>query len=272
MASLALILIAVGFKIGMVPFHMWVPDAYQGAPTPVTGYMGSAVKLAGFGLALRLMGGLFLPIAVFWTPMINTLAVITMFVGNLAALQQDNLKRMWAYSSISHAGYLLLAIGSISKFGPNSTLVYYYLVVYGLMFLGFFAILNLIEQHTRSTSISQISGLGFSHPVLGACLALFAFSGAGIPPTAGFLAKYFIFLDAVRAENTPFVVLGVISSLIGVYYYLRVVVYLYMKEPKERLALPHSSRFAFACIVACAISMLYFAVAPASLGLNLIGR
>lgn len=272
LSSLALVLMAVGFKVGMVPFHMWLPDAYQGAPTPVTGFMGSAVKLAGFGLVMRLLWGLFLPLSGSWVPLINTLAVITMFVGNLAALQQENLKRMWAYSSISHAGYLLLAIGALPRLGgPNPSFLYYYLIVYGLMFVGFFAVLTVIERHTESTEIYQISGMGFTHPVLGACLAIFALSGAGIPPTAGFLAKYFVFLEAVKAGNTVYVVWAAVSSMIGAYYYLRVVVYLYMKESKERVTLPHSGRFALACIIACAFSMLFFSAVPQTLGLGLLG-
>jgi len=269
-SGLALIIIAVGFKIGAAPFHMWVPDAYQGAPTAITGFMGSAVKLAGFGLVMRLMWGLFLPFADHWVTLLNVLAVVTMFVGNLAALVQDNLKRMFAYSSISHAGYLLLAITSIPAAGPNQTILLYYLCVYGLLFLGLFAILALIEQQTKSTDIFQISGMGWSHPVLGACMAVFALSAAGIPPTAGFLAKYVVFLQAVRTGHTDIVIWAVVSSMVGAYYYLRTIVYLYMKDPREKLALPPAKQHAFAlvCIVACALSMFYFAVTPVALGLS----
>jgi NADH-quinone oxidoreductase subunit N len=191
-------------------------------------------------------------------------------VGNLAALVQNNLKRLFAYSSISHAGYLLLAIASVSgttrpELGP----LFYYLIVYGLMFLGLFGILALIEQQTKNTDIFQIAGFGFSHPVLSACLTLFALSAAGIPPTAGFVAKYFVFLEAIRAGKTPLVVLAVLSSAIGAYYYLRIIVFLYMKEHKERIPLPAKHhRMAFAGIVLCALSMLYFAAMPGTLGLG----
>jgi len=264
LAALGLLLVGVGFKIGLVPFHMWIPDTYQGAPSPVTGFMGSAVKLAGFGLVLRLFWGMFLPLIDQWGPIFDTLAIATMFVGNIAALVQDNLKRMFAYSSISHAGYLLLGVTSLSP--ENGSLLYYYLLIYGLMYLGLFAIIAFIEYYTKNTEIYQISGMGFTHPFLGLYLALFAISGAGIPPTAGFLAKYFIFLEAVKAQKTFLVVLAVLSSLIGVYYYLRVVVYLYMKESKERIALPVSHRFAFFCIFLCALSQVYFAFSPSLLG------
>jgi NADH-quinone oxidoreductase subunit N len=247
---------------------MWLPDAYQGAPTPVTGFMGSAVKLAGFGLVAKLLWGAFLPVVHGWTGMIDTLALITMFVGNLAALAQDNLKRMFAYSSISHAGYLMLGISSVGAAGPNAHYLYYYLIVYGLMFLGLFAIISILEIQTKNSDIFQLSGMGFTHPVLSFCLALFSLSAAGIPPTAGFFAKYFIFLQAVRAGKTGVVTLAIISSLIGVYYYLRVLVYLYMKESKERITVPHTHKVAFACILLCAASMLYFAVWPEQLGIG----
>jgi len=268
LAGMALITVAIAFKVGVVPFHMWVPDVYQGAPTAITGFMGSAIKLAGFGLAVRVLWGMFLPLAENWSHVLGVLAVITMFVGNVAALAQDNLKRMFAYSSVSHAGYILLGLSAVSKYGPNVGPLYYYLVVYGLMFLGLFAVLALIENATRSTEIYQLSGMGFTHPGLAACLALFAISGAGIPPTAGFFAKYFVFLEAIRAGKTDLVVLGVISSLIGAYYYLRTLVYLYMKDSKEKVVLPKTHPVAYACIVVCAISMLAFAIFPESLGLG----
>lgn len=260
--ALALLLIATCFKIGVVPFHMWVPDVYQGAPTSVTGFMGSAVKLAGFGLILRLLWGIYSPLVSGWGVLLDVLSVATMFVGNIAAIKQDNLKRLFAYSSISHAGYLLVGINSFSAQGPNPFPIYYYLIVYGLMFLGLFAVIALIETRTKSADIYQISGMGFTHPVLSLCMALFALSMAGIPPTAGFLAKYFIFLDAVGGGRVAVVVLAVISQMVGGYYYLRVLVYLYMKESKERLTLPVSHPFAFLCILLSAGAMVGLALVP----------
>lgn len=265
--GMALLSIAIAFKVGIAPFHMWVPDVYQGAASPVTGFMGSAIKLAGFGLAIRVMWGMFLPLADHWSNTLAVLAVITMFVGNIAALAQDNLKRMFAYSSVSHAGYLLLGIASVGTSAPQVSALSYYLVVYGLMFLGLFGILTLIERQTRSTDIYALSGMGFSHPLLGLCLALFSLSGAGIPPTAGFFAKYFVFLDAVRAGKTTFVVLGLISSAIGIYYYLRVIVYLYMKEARERMQLGKVGPLAYIGIVVCAIAMFFFSVTPNALNI-----
>ena len=262
-AGLSLILIAIGFKVGLVPFHMWIPDVYQGAPAAVTGFMGSAVKLAGFGLTIRLFCGMFLPVAEKWTDVLSLLAMATMLVGNLAALAQDNLKRLFAYSSISHAGFLMLGIVVLPQSPATLNAIYYYLVVYGLMFLGLFAILAMLERSAKNTDIFQLSGMGFTHPLLSLCLAIFSLSAAGIPPTAGFFAKYFVFIEAVRAGRIGLVILALLASLIGVYYYLRVIVYLYMKENREVLRLGLGrQRLVYVCILLCALSLLFFAVSP----------
>jgi NADH-quinone oxidoreductase subunit N len=267
-AALALFVIGVGFKVGIAPFHMWVPDTYEGSPSSITGFMGSAVKLAGFGLAMRLWWGIFLPAFENWATLLAVLAVITMFVGNIAALAQENLKRMFAYSSIAHAGYLLLGLTAVSSGAPNQQPMYFYLVTYGFMFLGFFGVLSLLEKEAKSTNIDTLSGLGFTHPFLAICLTLFALSAAGIPPTAGFIGKYFLFLEAVKAGRTGFVILAVISSVIGVYYYLRVVVYLFMKEgATNRGTITQISRTAVIGIAACAFCMLYFGLMPYRLGM-----
>lgn len=264
--ALGLMVGAVGFKIGAAPFHMWVSDAYEGAPTSITGFMGSAVKLASFGLAIRVFGGLFLPLVGKWSTLLGWLAVLTMFVGNLSALVQTNLKRVFAYSSIAHAGFLLLGVACLSKDAANTQLIYYYLVTYGMMFLGVFAILSLLEKNGRVLEFKSLSGLGFKNPVLGIALALFALSAAGIPPTAGFFAKYFLLFEAVKANGTFFVVLAVVSNIIGIYYYLRVLVHLYMKEAEGVSALAEESPSTYLAIVVCALSVLYFAFVPAQLG------
>jgi NADH-quinone oxidoreductase subunit N len=261
--GLVLLIVAIGFKVGLVPFHMWLPDAYQGAPTAVTGFMGSAIKLAGFAMAVRVLWGIFLPLAQTWSNGLAVLAVITMFVGNIAALVQDNLKRMFAYSSVSHAGYLMLGVSGVLANGrPSFESLNYYLVVYGLMFLGLFGILTLLDKETRSTDIFHVSGLGFTHPLLGFLFSLFALSAAGIPPTAGFFAKYFVFMDVVKAGKTWFVVLALISSLIGIFYYLRVLVFLYMREPKEALNLRRGGFFMFAALILCATILVYLSIKP----------
>jgi NADH-quinone oxidoreductase subunit N len=238
---------------------------YQGAPTPITGFMGSSIKLAGFVLAIKIFGEMFVVYLGYLGKILDVLAVLTMFVGNIAALLQTNLKRMFAYSSISHAGYLLLAVSLLGQ-NSSSSAIYYYLMVYGIMFLGLFAMLTFIEEKTKSTHIQELSGLGFTYPMFSICLTIFAISAAGIPPTAGFLAKYLIFLNAVSMGKTFVVVLAVISSLIGVFYYLKVLVYLYMKEPTRAVAVVVPNRLAFAGVVFCAFCLIYFMLFPSRLG------
>lgn len=269
LAASALFIIAVGFKLGLAPFHMWLPDVYEGASTAITGFMGSAIKLAGFGMALRLWWGMLSPISSHWTGILGGLAVLTMFVGNLGALRQRNLKRLFAYSSISHAGYLVLGLISASNMGGelNAQNIFYYLVVYGFMFLGVFGVLGLIEKQTGSTDISTVEGIGFSHPLLGACFGILILSAAGIPPTAGFLGKYFVFADAVRSGYVWLVVLAVLSSVIGVFYYLRVIVALYMTEPSQRIVFNSQSRLILWGVFACAFCMIFFSLFPQKLGI-----
>ena len=269
-AASALFIIAVGFKLGLAPFHMWLPDAYEGASTPVTGFMGSAIKLAGFGLALRIWWWMLEPISPHWTSILGVLSVVTMFVGNLGALKQSNLKRLFAYSSVSHAGYLMLGLISLSKTGtePHAHNLFYYLVVYGFMFLGIFGVLSLIEKQTGSTDIGAIEGLGFSKPLLGVCMGVLTLSAAGIPPTAGFLGKYLIFYDAVSSGNALLVVLAVLSSVVGVFYYLRVIIALYMAEPAPaKLSGILKNRLVLMAVIACSLCMLFFAFFPHLLGI-----
>lgn len=260
--GIALFCIAVAFKVGTVPFHMWLPDAYQGAPSSVTGFMGSAIKLAGFGLALRLFWDVFVPSAAIWSPVLIGLAVVSMFVGNLAALVQEDVKRMFAYSSISHAGYLMLGVAASTSSGSAMNAIYYYLVIYGLMFVGMMACVQIVERETGSTELHSLSGLGFQRPFLGLCMAIFTVSAAGIPPTAGFFAKYFVFFEAFRAGHYLAVVLALLSSLVGVYFYLRVLVFLYMKEGRERGTEKVKSIWVYSAIGLCALSMLVFAFSP----------
>jgi len=265
----ALFIISVGFKLGLAPFHMWLPDAYEGASTPITGFMGSAVKLAAFGMAVRLWWGMLAPLSTHWISILGPLAVVTMFVGNLGALKQRNLKRLLGYSSISHAGYLILGLISISKTGSqlNTQNLFYYLVVYGFMFLGALGLISLIERSSGGTDISNIEGLGFSHPLLGLCLTLFVLSAAGIPPTAGFLGKYLLFSDAVRNGHTNLVIWAVLSSTVGIYYYLRVIIAVYMTESAGRSSLVIRDRSMVMVVLACALCMIFFAMFPHRLGI-----
>jgi NADH-quinone oxidoreductase subunit N len=232
------VLVGFLFKVASVPFHMWMPDVYEGAPTPVTGFMTTGLKAAVFVTLLRVM------VSLSGTTMLSTSlagvfhdvlwisALATMFLGNVLALQQTNLKRMLAYSSIAHTGYLLVGLLA----GPGNPEAYsavlFYVTVYAIMNLGAFAVLSALSlQGDTGLELGDLSGLAAKHPWLSFGLGVFFFSMAGVPPTAGFTAKYYLFYSAIQAGETWLVVLAVLCSTIGAYYYLRVLVVMYMRDP-----------------------------------------
>ncbi|MEW5923951.1 MAG: NADH-quinone oxidoreductase subunit N [Candidatus Zixiibacteriota bacterium] len=220
-----LVLIGFAFKVAAVPFHMWVPDVYQGAPTPVTGFFSVGPKAAGFAALLRIFVYGF-PALSDLTPIFWILAVVTMSVGNLLAIFQPNVKRMLAYSSIAHAGYILVALTAGGDGAVSSAI--YYLTAYTFFNLGGFAIITMIDSRTGSKAqIDEMKGLSKTHPFLAAFLALFMFALAGFPPTAGFFGKFYVFSEAVKQGYIWLVVIAVMNSFVSVYYYLRVIVVSY---------------------------------------------
>ena len=224
----ALILIGFGFKVAAVPFHTWVPDVYQGAPTPVTAFFSVGPKAAGFAVLLRIFSFGFADIALlpslFWV-----LAVLTMTVGNVLALRQDNVKRMLAYSSIAHAGYILVALAVGGEDATSAAI--FYLVAYAMFNFGGFAVITLLETRSGCKSdFSELAGLSKSSPYLSAVLALFMFALSGFPPTVGFFGKFYIFSAAVKAGFIWLAVIGVMNSFLSVYYYLRVVKVSYLDQ------------------------------------------
>lgn len=277
-----LVLSGFAFKIGAVPFHLWIPDVYTGSPTPAAGFMATGVKAAAFAALLRvfigafgapeLRGGFF---GLGWIDLLVFLAAASMILGNFAAIVQSNVKRMLAYSSIAHAGYILVGVvaanASAHHFLYNDS-VLFYLVAYTFGTLGAFGVLTYLGRDGRSAeTYDDLNGMGFKYPVLGLVMALCMFSSAGIPPTAGFLGKLYVFRAAVDVGQSTgefafigLAILGVLSSVAGVYYYLRVLVSMYMRpegrEPME--ALEHGgARFA---LVACAVGVLYIGILPSS--------
>jgi len=216
-----LILLGFGFKVAAVPFHMWVPDVYQGAPTPITAYFSVAPKAAGVAALLRIfVYGL--PELGALTPVFWILSVLTMTVGNLLAIYQENIKRMLAYSSISHAGYILMALTVGGEGGVSSAI--FYLFAYTFFNLGGFAVVTLIDSRSGSKAlISDMKGLSGRYPFLAVLLGLFMFALAGFPPTAGFFGKFYIFSEAVKNDYITLVIIAILNSFVSVYYYLRVV-------------------------------------------------
>jgi len=270
--TLGAVLVVVGFlfKVATVPFHMWMPDVYEGAPIAVTNFMTTALKAAAFASFMRVFITLTHAVDpavpsvigntlhdVFWV-----IAVLTMFLGNVIALTQRNIKRMLAYSSIAHSGYILVGFisGAHSEYG--FTAVTLYLVAYVIMNIGAFAVVSLLsERGDKNTDIQDFAGLGFKKPALGFAMAVFMFSMAGIPPTVGFAGKYLIFSSAVQAGEVKLAILAVLCSAISAYYYLRVIVFMYMKE-STRVSTTKLAWSAIAVVFIANAATLYFGVFP----------
>ncbi len=262
-AGSALLLVGIFFKIAAVPFHMWTPDVYQGTPTTLTAFMATAAKSATF-VAFILVLTRMLPDseAGDWTNVIQVVAIITMIVGNLIALAQDNVKRMLAYSSIAHAGYLMVGLAAGTAAGYTGVL--YYLFAYTLMNVGAFGVIAYYERNhgLDFTQIESYAGLGFKMPVMGVMLSVFLFSLAGIPPLVGFVGKYYVFAAAVQAGLIPLAIIGVLASAASVYYYLRVMVYLYFKEAHKDYTLKQPGFMFKTTLIILAVLTIYYGVEP----------
>lgn len=232
-AGVALLFVGFFFKVSAVPFHMWTPDVYQGAPTSITSFMATASKSATF-IALILILSRALPDTVgTWSTVLQVIAILTMILGNLIALAQDNVKRMLAYSSIAHAGYILVGLSTGTTEGYSA--VFYYLFAYTVMNVGAFGVVAYYErQHGLDfTSVENYAGLGYRHRLMGVLMGVFIFSLVGIPPMVGFIGKYLIVLAALNAGYIAMAIILVLASAASAYYYLRVLVYLYMRQPKH---------------------------------------
>ena len=261
--SVILFTVAFGFKIAAAPFHMWAPDVYEGAPTSITAFMSVGPKAAGFAVLGRVFMVAFASAKVDWAAILIPVSILTMGIGNIVALSQTNIKRMLAYSSIAHAGYALLGIIAANNEGLAS--VMNYLMIYAFMNIGAFAVIIMLRSEGfRGEDITDYEGLAKTHPLSAALMLIFMFSLTGIPPTAGFIGKLYIFMSAINAGYTWLVVVAVIFSAISAYFYLRIVMYMYMKEPKEVVRLTTSPATGLALIVTT-IAVLVIGVFPSFL-------
>ena len=258
-----LLVAGFGFKMSIAPFHAWAPDTYQGAPSPFVAFLSVAPKAASAFVLIRVLGTVFPDhLGVDWSAVVATLAVLSMVVGNFLALVQKDIKRMLAYSGIAHMGYLLIALVTLTPESPRAALVY--LLAYALMNAGAFAVVAMLydrpgEQHL----ISDLSGWGFRHPLLGLCLTVCMLSLGGIPPTIGFVGKYLVFLHAVSHGQVWLALVGVVTSLVGVFYYLRVVYMLYMKAEVKEPTLPLVDAWGKTAVVLAALGTLALGIFPA---------
>jgi NADH-quinone oxidoreductase subunit N len=277
--ALAMLMAGLFFKMALVPFHMWTPDVYEGSPAIITGFMATAVKAGAFGIFIKLLSVAFTPIlahsgqpefqstvnlaalAAYWKPLLWWLALITMFVGNLVAVSQRNVKRMLAYSSIAHAGYMVLGILAANDEGRMGVL--FYLFAYTLMNMGAFGVLYILDgQEGKAQTLEDYQGLGFKYPTLSFLMSLFLVSMAGLPPTAGFIGKFYLFAAAIKEGYLVLAALGILTCVIGVYYYLRVIWMLYMVEPSRNVVAGRVGVISMIALIAAALGIMYFGILP----------
>ena len=266
---LGIVLVAFGmlFKVAAVPFHVWTPDAYEGAPTPVTAFISVAPKAVAFAMFLRLFAGTFAGEVEYWRMLLWIVSAATMIYGNVVALTQDNVKRMLAYSSIAHAGYALMGLVAASDTGTWAVLMY--MVVYAFMNLGAFGFVILLESKGYAGErIEDFAGLARRHPGAAAGMLIFMLGLAGIPPTAGFMGKLYLWAATVEAGYIVLAVISVLMSAVSLYYYFRIVVQMYLKDGEEEGDAPAellTDRWTEAAIAVCAVMTLAIGIWPAPL-------
>ena len=262
LVGIVFVISGLAFKVSAVPFHMWTPDVYEGAPTPITAFFSVAPKIAGLSLFLRVLVGPFGPMLAQWQQVIVAISILSMAWGAIAAIAQRNIKRLMAYSSIGHVGYALigLAVGTVE--GARGML--FYMLIYIVMSVGTFAcILAMRVDGKPVENVTDLAGLAKTRPGMAAAMAALMFSMAGIPPLAGIWGKFYIFVAAVNAGLAWLAVIGVLASVVGAYYYLRIIKLMYFDEPAPVLERPDTSTGAL--IAVCSLAMLAFFIVPAPL-------
>jgi len=253
-AGILLLLVGLCFKIGAAPFHFWTPDVYDGAPILITIFMSTVVKIASFAGFLKLFSMVLVPLDAFWTPVLLTVVVITLFLGNISALMQTSFKRMMAYSSISHAGYMLFAILSIGTTSGSAILTYS--LAYGLASIVAFGALILVNRHVGSDQFESFNGLGKSNPGIAFAVTIAMLSLAGIPLTAGFIAKFMMFSQVMSDYHTVLLVLAAINAAVGIFYYLRVVVHMYFMKPGHENTVEFPLNFKIVFVIAVILTFI----------------
>jgi len=259
---MGLLLVGFAFKVSAVPFHMWTPDAYEGAPSPVAGFMSTGVKAAAFAAFARVFLSALAPLSGQWSGALSVVAFATMIGGTVVGVVQSNVKRMLAYSSIAHGGYLIVALVSANDAGKGAIL--FYLLVYAVTNLGAFGVMSVLETGDRDNDrIADYAGLWHTRPGLALLMTIFLLSLGGFPPFGGFVAKWYVFMAAMQAGQTWLAIVGVLTSVVSIFFYLRIVVMMYMTPGAERPPLPRAPRVTTAALVTSAAIVLYLGVLPA---------
>ncbi|MES2807129.1 MAG: NADH-quinone oxidoreductase subunit N [Bacteroidota bacterium] len=258
-AGIMLVVVGLCFKVGVAPFHFWTPDVYEGSPSLITAYMSTVAKTASFAAFLRLFATCFPVISNIWAPALIVIAIITLFIGNITALYQQSFKRMLAYSSISHAGYLLFAILALGA--SSGTTIFMYATAYSVASIIAFGALILVQQETGSDSFDSFNGLGKKNPFLAVVLTIAMLSLAGIPLTAGFIGKFFAFNMVMGKYHVALLIIAVINAIVSVFYYFRVIVAMYFRSAeREQIAVPPTYAFVFGI---AALATIVIGVYPA---------
>ena len=259
--AVGLLLVGFAFKVSAVPFQMWTPDAYEGAPPAVTGFMSTGVKAAAFGAFVRVFLAAFEPLRGEWSDLVWVIAAATMIVGAVVGVVQSNVKRMLAYSSIAHAGFLLVALVSANDVGKGAVL--FYLLAYAVANLGAFGIIALLDTaEWPNDRVRDYAGLWTEHPVLAALMTVFLLSLGGFPPLAGFIAKWYVFSAAIKAGYYWLAIIGVLTSVVSVFFYLRIVIMMYMTPTESPARFPAVPKLAGAALVVSAILVFYLGILP----------
>jgi NADH-quinone oxidoreductase subunit N len=262
--AMTLLLVGFGFKVSLVPFHMWTPDAYQGAPLLVTGFMSTGVKAAAFAAFVRVFLSAFEPMQAYWIPVLSVIALLTMILGTVVGVMQTSVKRMLAYSSIAHAGYILVGIIAANDVGKASIL--FYVLAYAVTNLGAFGVMAALSTSEREfDDIREFNGLWHARPGMAALMSVFLLSLGGFPPMAGFIAKWYVFGAAVQTGHYWLAIVGVLSSVVAVFYYLRIVIAMYMTEEREGALepLPRLPGLALVGLTLAVAGVLYLGILPA---------
>lgn len=258
-AGILMLIVGLGFKISAVPFHFWAPDVYEGSPTVVTAFMSTIVKIAAFAAFFRLFSSCFAPVYAEWVDVVQVLTVLTLLVSNITAVYQHSVKRILAYSSVAHAGYLLISLVALNEISASAIL--YYVIAYAVASITAFTVLHNVESEDENAAVDSFNGLAKRNPYLAFCMGISLLSLAGIPPLAGFFAKYYLFTVAFQSGYIGLVLLAVLTSLIGIYYYFRIIIAMYLKSTEKgeiiQVPLRHT-----VILAVCVLLSIVFGVFP----------
>jgi NADH-quinone oxidoreductase subunit N len=254
-AGIIMLIIGLGFKISAVPFHFWAPDVYEGSPTVVTAFMSTIVKIAAFAAFFRLFSTCFASVSVEWVNLVQVLTILTLVVSNVTAVYQHSVKRILAYSSIAHAGYLLMTLVALNSISASA--IFYYVVAYAAASITAFTVLHSVEIEDENAIVDSFNGLARRNPYLAFCMAVALLSLAGIPPLAGFFAKYYIFTVAFQSGYIALVMVAVVTSLIGIYYYFRIIIAMYLKSTEKGKIIQVPVRHTVVLAVCMLLSILF---------------